>query len=252
MLVNASPRDDERTSCLVSLSGSGRLGCCPCPQLLSPSKDLGMLAEVLVWRVASTCRPAMATWVLPKWSVRKPTVREFVPPPMVETVPLPAIAEVALTSFDEPLKSVAPKRSLSQILVKVWAIVACLLLLRLIVSQILLSRLRRRSREAPLAWQESLSVLALARSAALRMSSRVHMPMTWGLVRPVIVIPEGYKNHSEAERSFVLQHECQHLAQNDTRAMARSSPSSPLSALGESIRLARYEAPAPRSREVLR
>ena len=158
----------------------------------------------------------LATLVLPKWSVRQPVVREVVAPPMVEMAPLPVTAAVAL-SFKVPLEIAAPKPSLSQIFVQAWVIVACLLLLRLSVSQILLHRLNRGSREASLNWQTSLSTLSMAR---LRMSPRVRVPMTWGLIRPVIMIPVEYEDHSETERAFVLQHECQHLAKNDTRWLA--------------------------------
>ena len=92
-----------------------------------------------------------------------------------------------------------------------------MLLLRLFVSQILLHRLRRSSREAPLGWQESLSKTC---PVSLRISRRVRVPMTRGRIRPVIMIPEAYENYLEAECSFVLQHECQRLAQNDQRWLA--------------------------------
>jgi beta-lactamase regulating signal transducer with metallopeptidase domain len=98
-----------------------------------------------------------------------------------------------------------------------WIAVASLLLLRLFVSQILLHRLRRSSREAPLRWQESLSKTC---PVSLRILRRVRVPMTRGLIRPVIMIPEAYENYPEAERSFPLQHECQRLAQNDQRWLA--------------------------------
>ena len=103
----------------------------------------------------------LATLVLPKWSVRAPVVSEFTAPHVLQMEPLPATAEVPLPSFDDSLETaIIPQRSLSQTLVQVWAMVACLLLLRLIISQMLLLRFRRSSKAAPLNWQESLSVLS--------------------------------------------------------------------------------------------
>ena len=44
--------------------------------------------------------------------------------------------------------------------------------------------------------------------------------MTWGVLRPVIMIPETYVSHPDKDREFVLRHECQHLRQHDTRWLA--------------------------------
>lgn len=163
----------------------------------------------------------VATQVLPKWSLALPAVEEnsFTEPVPIalEGETLPSMADFSLPLVRERPVVVAPKRSWVEMLVIAWGAVASLLLLRLIVSQMLLCRLRLGSREAPELWKESLLKQSIPSSAKLRMSARTRVPMTWGLIRPVIMIPKDYENHAPAERAFVLRHECQHLRQQDTR-----------------------------------
>ena len=121
---------------------------------------VAFLLSICLWRKPSECLRRfwcgvwlalvlllLATLVLPKWSVRAPVVRELVAPPVMESELLPQTIAVPL-SDDVPLEVISPKRSIGEILVQAWIAVACLLLLRLFVSRILLYRLRRRLRSS--------------------------------------------------------------------------------------------------------
>ncbi len=49
----------------------------------------------------------------------------------------------------------------------------------------------------------------------LQCSSPLAMPLTWGLFRPVVVLPFGASHWSEGRRRIVLSHELAHIARHD-------------------------------------
>jgi TonB family protein len=55
-----------------------------------------------------------------------------------------------------------------------------------------------------------------ARSAGLvRVSSRIQTPMTWGVFRPVILVPEYVEDWSAEQRDMVIRHERAHIERRD-------------------------------------
>jgi|JI6StandDraft_1071083.scaffolds.fasta_scaffold08912_5 beta-lactamase regulating signal transducer with metallopeptidase domain len=51
--------------------------------------------------------------------------------------------------------------------------------------------------------------------ASLRMSTDCHVPMTWGLARKVVLLPEQASAWPEAQLRLVLRHELAHIARGD-------------------------------------
>lgn len=57
--------------------------------------------------------------------------------------------------------------------------------------------------------------MGVERDVRLVVSKRVAVPATWGLLRPVIVLPPGYRDWSPATLDRVLLHELAHVARRD-------------------------------------
>ncbi|MGA2531481.1 MAG: M56 family metallopeptidase [Candidatus Aminicenantales bacterium] len=117
-----------------------------------------------------------------------------------------------------------PTRSFGNLLPKVWAGGLIVLLLRLALG---LAGALRLSREArPLddsVWQRLvfrfLSTVALKRRVRLKSHKRIVVPLTWGVIRPVILMPDDSRNWDEDRRSSALFHELSHVKRIDFAVM---------------------------------
>lgn len=109
-----------------------------------------------------------------------------------------------------------------------WLVTAYILglviaLLPLAVSMMTLTRLRRRA--SALASTDWIALLNHLRDelhvrvpVALLQSSEAMMPMTWGLLRPCILLPRDAEQWSPDRRRLVLLHELAHIKRRDTRS----------------------------------
>ena len=61
-------------------------------------------------------------------------------------------------------------------------------------------------------WKKSHS---LKRKVEIRESDRIAAPLTYGLIRPVILLPAQHKNMKERSLGFVLEHEFIHIKHLD-------------------------------------
>src|SRR5690242_14333310 len=85
-------------------------------------------------------------------------------------------------------------------------------------------RLRKIAREAwPLAraeWQTLLDAVSVeagvTREVRLFTSSFVSTPLTWGTLRPIILLPEDALDWSDDHRRVVLRHEMAHVSRGDS------------------------------------
>lgn len=94
--------------------------------------------------------------------------------------------------------AVAAARSMPS-LAFVWSVIAALLLLRWGAGILRLHRISRRSRAA----------------GAVLVSDDIQTPMTWGALRPVILVPAYIENWSEEQRDVVIRHERAHIERRD-------------------------------------
>jgi len=60
-----------------------------------------------------------------------------------------------------------------------------------------------------------LAAVHLPRKVRLKSHSDVLIPLTWGFVRPVVLIPDGHETWTEEQRSSTLIHELSHIKRAD-------------------------------------
>ncbi|HEX6199439.1 MAG TPA: M56 family metallopeptidase, partial [Thermoanaerobaculia bacterium] len=101
-----------------------------------------------------------------------------------------------------------------------WAAVAGLLLLYQVVGRLALSALARRA--APVtepAFRRTQAAVAaelgLRREVRLLRSARSRIPMTWGVRRPVVLLPRDSEDWTRERIRVVLQHELAHVSRMD-------------------------------------
>lgn len=101
-----------------------------------------------------------------------------------------------------------------------WAIGAGIVLLRLLLGSLTVRKLARNSTLIEDAsWFDVLDDLKttydLKRPVTLRISNQTIPPMTWGIFRPVVLLPATAASWTTNRRRLVLAHELAHVRRND-------------------------------------
>lgn len=199
---------------------------------LSSLLALGLLTIAVpllpAWRVLPT--RDVPTFEVPASEEREEAaaVVEVPLPLSANTVPLTPVAgsEVAtITESSAPFQW--PAVSWSDVvahLPMVWLVIASVLIARLIVSSVRLSRLRRRcSRvEVPFRLNAMLGELTSTSGKAaptLLIGPADSIPMVWGIVRPWLLLPADAAEWPEEKLRSVLLHEMAHLQRRDPAAL---------------------------------
>ncbi|HVU30901.1 MAG TPA: M56 family metallopeptidase [Sphingomicrobium sp.] len=177
---------------------------------------IGLLALVIM---------AFAPLVLPTWKVETPALFTHAPATEVSTPLAPSVSKTAapsLTGSTVPLVApapTAPKISAAAAASAIYAVPAAILLL---ITALALARLfALRARAEVLVDGHWLSALALAQrrmgfkhGTALLTSNELASPISWGLMRPVILLStRAVEASSEAEA--IIAHELAHVARMD-------------------------------------
>jgi beta-lactamase regulating signal transducer with metallopeptidase domain/peroxiredoxin len=127
--------------------------------------------------------------------------------PPASSTSAPSLVSLLRTAADGPLPLV------------VWGAGAGLLLLRMGAGAARSFRACRQSKRAGTEWEErareACRRLGIARPVRVRVHPDVSTPMTLGVLRPTILLPERSTDWSEARSRIVLRHELQHLSQGD-------------------------------------
>jgi beta-lactamase regulating signal transducer with metallopeptidase domain len=102
----------------------------------------------------------------------------------------------------------------------VWLIGALAILGRFIAGTLAVSRLARRSQRVEdgswLSLGQRIAIrLGVGRPMTLLRSGRFGIPVTWGIVYPVVLLPEDADNWTEERRRYVLVHEMAHVKRVD-------------------------------------
>lgn len=210
-------------------------------------------ARHLVWTIAliATAAVPLAARLIPRWRVTLPaivasrvTLAQAAVSPVDATndsrpAALPAAPEPAAaaridtgaetdasTSLDTArLPGGRAARStpvsLASVLIFGWAFAASVLVLGLLIDVARLAGMARRA--TPVAgesWRglvaEGARALGVARPVRLLASEDTDVPLTWGLLRPVIVLGADHEEWSADRRRMVLNHELAHVARWDT------------------------------------
>ncbi len=156
----------------------------------------------------------------PLWTTslaEKKTVR-------VQSLPtvLPAVMEVPVAEevHATPARAALPLPEMKHVILGVWLIGVGLLMMRTLIGGWQLRRIKKQSlslHQAPAG--ELTRGLAQAwgvkRTVALHESKDVPVPLTWGTLRPVLMLPTGADQWKREQLLAALQHELGHIKRYD-------------------------------------
>ncbi len=166
----------------------------------------------------------LASLVLPNWQVGLPAqVHKAWPAVLPSSTTLSGAAGVLPAEDSQSPASEASESArpvLPAILIGIWGLGCCLALARLWVGVRRVNRITRDAKPlATPAWSEAsgrlAAMLPLGRNVPLLRSARVSIPMTAGLQRPVILLPDDSAKWSDERRWVVLAHELLHVRRGD-------------------------------------
>lgn len=180
----------------------------------------------LVWTVAlaGVLVLPLLERVVPAWRI-VPVPAELAP---AAPVAAPALVEVPVAEQQAP--AAAPHESAPVPAEKridwmmwalgIWAAGGIILFLRLAYGVLRIWWVERRSSElADARWTSLTDGLArrlrLGRMVTLLRGEHASVPMTWGIVRPVVLLPAEADDWSEERRTVVLAHELAHIRRWD-------------------------------------
>jgi len=186
---------------------------------------LPLLAAVLPgWKPTWTAPPALDAFVAA-------TPATVVPATNDAALEFSAVARVAAAAaprtFEEstaapastPIAVPAPL-NWSRLLLNVWLAGAAFALVPVVGGMLSLARLGRRSRptsspKALAAFERASRDLGVQRRVRLWTSDERSMPMTWGWLRPVVLLPTDANSWTEERLHAVLCHELAHVERRD-------------------------------------
>jgi len=112
--------------------------------------------------------------------------------------PMPQTLWMTIDTSATAAGTVSAARSVA-VLPILWSAIATLLLVRWGVGVFRLHRITQQARTV----------------GAVRVSSSIRTPMTWGVIRPVILLPTYVASWSAEERDVVIRHERAHIERRD-------------------------------------
>ncbi len=191
-------------------------------------------ARHLVWVGAIAVQlllPVFAIWG-PKWDVAVPGAVASVSPVAIpersgvrssETTVIPDAPQVTTQTPSVTAPPIVPKPApitRGQVLLLIWALGAAVVLVRLAAGTAIVARLARRGNRVDdgnwlsLAQRVSTS-LQIDRPLTLLRGAKLGVPVTWGIVYPVVLLPDDSDTWPEERRKFVLVHEMAHVKRFD-------------------------------------
>jgi beta-lactamase regulating signal transducer with metallopeptidase domain/Leucine-rich repeat (LRR) protein len=208
-------------------------------------------ARHFVWFLAVASLPLLPllSWTLPGWQILprwmnlQPEPAAATQPPALPPHPPPARFEASRgiepavanepvatgPSVREPTRISpaptaapidSPRSNPWRFVLLIWVAGAFLALLPLVLGRFSLWRLERGARrETAASWlgllQQLLTGLKFNRAVDLLKTNRRRMPMTWGVIRPKLLLPEQSQEWTEDRRRVVMLHELAHAKRCD-------------------------------------
>ncbi len=131
-----------------------------------------------------------------------------------------AIASVATLAAEGQSATRPASIDWGWLLARAWLLIAAALLAPYIAGRLFLWRIRAAG--TPLrdeAWESKLheicAQLGIRRRVLLVASDRALVPMTWGVLRPVVLVPAAADSWNDAQKRMVLAHELAHVRRCD-------------------------------------
>lgn len=192
-----------------------------------------LLLMALAWLVATQRSAAVRhlVWVSAFGAVLLLPVLIFILPsplrillPAPEQVPLQALNIAAQSALTAPATNGLPvdPETIGLLLAALSLVGACAIGLRLATAAVCLAALKRRSRPFALPPEDLPRITATRRECELRLSDSENGPITWGVFRPVILLPRTAIFWPRERMSAVLLHELAHIRRRDSLAQALS------------------------------
>lgn len=169
-------------------------------------------ARVLVWRAAlATLALVFVGRVLPlhwiAWVM-----------PSTLAAPLVELGRLQITSTSAAGAN-APSWSIVDALLLVYCAGVLVVLLSTLAATIRARRVARRARSVGMqcdaVLNELTDALGLRRRVRVMISADVRVPATWGLIRPIIVLPASAQTWTCEQQRMVLMHELAHVRAGD-------------------------------------
>jgi len=156
-----------------------------------------------------------------------PVLAVLVPGSIVLSLPAPTVVPVAVDMSAVTISAPAPQafhfglEDAATALIALWLAGIALFALRSLIAAIVLRALRRDSADNPFDPSE-LPELASGRAYDLRVSHAERGPVTWGIFRPVILLPNKALFWPGERLHAVLKHELAHIHRHDSLAQMLS------------------------------
>ncbi len=119
-----------------------------------------------------------------------------------------------------PSSALSSRTSLDISLAMIWALGLAVLVLRMGLGLTGASRMTREGEPVVdpvwrILMHRFLAAVGLKRSIRLKSHAKVIVPLTWGFIKPVILIPSGHESWSADQKSSALFHELSHIKRFD-------------------------------------
>jgi beta-lactamase regulating signal transducer with metallopeptidase domain len=118
------------------------------------------------------------------------------------------------------LKTIGSKKNLGLSLIMIWAAGLIFLLIRICLGLYGAHRLKKQGKRiSGSLWQQLLqrflNAISIRRKISLFSHDKVNTPLTWGVIKPVVILPAEAGNWTKDQCSSALFHELSHIKRSD-------------------------------------
>lgn len=201
-------------------SGVG-LGAALCISRMLRNRSADLRRLVFSATIVAMFVAAAATPMLPRWTAVTPLWFHFQRPAAVAEpllgLPLAADATEPTAPVSRPMPPQTASRQIdlnAWLMLLIWFAGAATLVTRFGINLRGLYRLRKAS-DAVTDARLLADVARFGRRVRLWRNDAIGAPVTWGVVRPIILVPAGFEELPEESRDAVIRHELAHIQAHD-------------------------------------
>jgi uncharacterized protein (TIGR03435 family) len=195
------------------------LGAALCISRMLRNRSADLRRLVFSTTIVAMFVAAAAAPVLPRWTAVTPHWFPFPRPAAERSLSSPMVDDTterrAPVSRPIPPQTLLRRSDLNAWLIPlIWLAVAATVLTRFAINLRGLYRLRKAS-EAVTDAGLLAKVVSLGRRVRLWQNDAIGAPVTWGIVRPIILVPAGFEELPAESRDAVIHHELAHIRAHD-------------------------------------